>query len=205
MAAEKALSLLPIAPGGNPVDHALMTRTALHSAILLLASGLPILAACADPSPNTVAVPVRDMTTARGPGNGDGWIALGSTPDRPALSLYGKQRPIMVLTCEGTQTQVQVRGLVPMQAWPQPDMVVRFGDVSRRASPDLRNIGEQVAYELSFRISDDVIGAIRKAEPISVAFNDQSQTLQPVPGDKAREFADRCEAMVPAGMRRVAL
>lgn len=169
---------------------------------MFLVSGLTILAACAEQAPTAAAIPVMEMTLAGGPGNGEGWIALGSTPDRPALSLYEKGRPVLVLTCEGTQTQVQARGFEPKQAWPQPVMVIRFGDTSRSASPDVRNIGSQVAYELDFRIADDVTGAIRSAAPLVVDFNDQSRTLQPIPGDLAREFADRCEALVPAGMRQ---
>lgn len=185
-----------------------MTRTAFQSIAVLLVSALPWLAACAeqaeqvDQAPTAPVIPVTDMTAASGPGNGDGWIALGSTPGRPALSLYEDRRPVLVLTCEGMQMHVQARGFEPRQAWPQPVMVVRFGDASRSAAPDVRNIGTQIAYELEFRIADDVTGAIRKSAPVIVDFNDQSRTLRPIPEDQARGFADRCDALVPAGLRQ---
>lgn len=180
-----------------------MTRTTLQPVAMLMASCLPVLTACAEQAPTAAAVPVAEMSVAGGPSNGDGWIALGSTHERPALSLYENRRPVLVLTCDGIQTRVQTRGFEPKQAWPQPVMVIRFGDASRSASPDVRNIGSQVAYEVDFPIADDVIGAIRNAAPLVVDFNDQSKALKPIPANLAGEFTDRCEALVPAGMRQV--
>ncbi len=149
-------------------------------------------------------LPVADMVSAGGPGNGEGWTPVGSVTDRPALSLYENRHPIMVLTCEGVQTAVQVRGLQPKQAWPQPPLTVQFGTATRTKVPDVRNIGEQVAYDIKFPIADDVLEQIGANAPITVAFNGQSRTFPPFPDDRGREFAEGCAALVPAGMRRAA-
>lgn len=179
-----------------------MTFKAARLACLLPAGVLLATAACAQQKPTEVLVPVTEMVAAGGPGNGEGWASVGSVGIRPALSLYQGGRPILVLTCRGFSTQVQVRGLEPKQAWPQPDMVIRFGQTLRTGSPDVRNIGDQVAYELDFRIADDVLEAIRSTAPIIVEFNDQTRSAAPIPGDEARVFAERCASLVPAGMRQ---
>jgi len=89
-----------------------------------------------------------------------------------------------------------------MQAWPQPDLTVRFGSATRVMSPDVRNLGKQVAYEMQFWIVDDVLDQIAAGAPIRVDFNAQSRTFHPVPRGQSRLFADRCRALVPAGMRQ---
>ena len=180
----------------------MMNASMQLACVLLPVAAFPILAACADQEPTRALVPVEELVAAGGPGSQDGWFSVGSVQERPALSLYADGRPMLVLTCSGIQTKVQARGFEPKQAWPQPDMVVRFGATSRSASPDVRNIGDQVAYELSFRISDDVMEAIRTGASIIVEFSGQSRTTQPIPEDQAGVFAERCESRVPAGMRR---
>lgn len=165
--------------------------------VVLLATG-----ACSGDEPTGVLVPVTDMVAAGGAGNLEGWNSAGSTETRPALSLYEGGRPMLVLTCEGLGTEVQVRGFEPKQAWPQPDLVIRFGTTTRAGSPDVRNIGNQVAYEISFRIADDVLDAIQSNAPIVVEFNGQTRPSLPIPDDQARTFVERCAALVPARMRQ---
>ncbi len=106
------------------------------------------------------------------------------------------------MACQGTQTRVQVRGLQPQQAWPQPDLTLRFGTATRTVNPDVRNIGSQVAYEVQFSIADDVLDQLAAGAPISVDFNAQRRTFEPIPEEQRRSFAQACEALVPAGMRR---
>lgn len=170
--------------------------------LAVLAVALGVLGGCSADKPAEVLVPVTDLVAAGGPGNGEGWNSVGSTETRPALSLYENGRPMLVLTCEGTSTRVHARGFEPKQAWPQPDMIIRFGTTSRTGSPDVRNIGNQVAYEVGFRIADDVLDAIHSSAPIEVDFNGQTRSALAIPGDQARRFAERCASLVPAGMRR---
>lgn len=165
--------------------------------VVLLATG-----ACSGDEPTGLLVPVTEMVAAGGPGNGEGWNSVGSTENRPALSLYEGGRPMLVLTCNGVSTKVQARGFEPKQAWPQPDLVIRFGTTTRTGSPDVRNIGNQVAFEIGFRIADDVLEAIQSNAPIVVEFNSQTRPATPIPDDQARTFVERCASLVPAGMRQ---
>ena len=67
--------------------------------------------------------------------NGGQSASPGSTTARPAL-VYSELaegrsdqwRPRIVLTCSGVTTSVQVRGIRPRQAWPQPAVQMRLGD-----------------------------------------------------------------------------
>ena len=176
----------------------MISKVALSAVLTVV---LPILGACSDDRPNELRVPVADMVAAS-PANGEGWNSAGSIDDRPALSLYEDGRPMLVLTCQGTGTTVHARGFEPKQAWPQPDMLIRFGTTSRTGSPDVRNVGDQVAYEINFRIADDILDAIRSGAPIIVEFNGQTRSALPIPDEQARVFAERCGSLVPAGMRQ---
>lgn len=148
-----------------------------------------------------VQMPVNDIVQASGHVASTEWTAVGSNRTRPALSYYEAGRPAMVLTCERVSTNVQVRGFTPKQAWPQPELVIRFGDVMRSASPDVRNIGTQVAYEFDFSIADDVLRQIAVSSPITVDFNGETRTFPSPPDDLRRNFTDGCAALVPSGMR----
>ena len=133
-----------------------------------------------------------------------GWDAAGSTDARPALTYWGDNRPTLVLTCRGISTAVQVRGLEPKQAWPQPPLEIRFGDTARSKVPDVRNIGAQVAFETSFAIADAVLDRISDGSAIVVSFNSQSATFPAPPAEDRRLFSQRCARLVPAGMRGTA-
>lgn len=173
--------------------------------LIALISAVGLLAACSEEPIQTPAVsapmPVRDMIVGNGPTE-TGWTPIGATASRPALSLYELRRPTMVITCEGMMIQVQVRGFEPKQAWPQPELRVMFGSAVRTAVPDVRNIGEQVAYETKFRIADDVLSEISAGAPISADFGEQTKTFLAMPGDLANAFASGCTALLPAALRR---
>lgn len=145
--------------------------------------------------------PSDDIVQAGGRVASSAWTAVGSNQTRPALSYYEADRPAMVLTCEDTSINVQVRGFTPKQAWPQPEMMIRLGYVTRAASPDVRNIGAQVAYEFQFGIADEVLQQIAVSAPITVDFNGETRTFPSPPDDLGRSFTDRCAALVPPGMR----
>jgi hypothetical protein len=135
-------------------------------------------------------------------GSRDGWTPVGSAATRPALSLYQQGAPVLVLTCKGVSTEVQVRGLEPKQAWPQPDLTLSFGSATRTRSPDVRNVGDQVAYEIAFALADDVLDQIAAGAPLSVEFNGQRRDFTTIPETERVRFAEGCKDLVPAGMRQ---
>ncbi|WP_374390375.1 hypothetical protein [Brevundimonas sp.] len=118
------------------------------------------------------------------------------------MSLYEFRRPSMIMVCEGMSLRVQVRDFEPKQAWPQPELSIAFGAVERSAVPDVRNIGEQVAYEISFRIADDVLDQISAGSPIEARFNDQSKAFLATPKAEAQAFSSGCAALLPPPLRR---
>lgn len=153
------------------------------------------------PYAGQVQMPVDDIVQAGGVGVPTAWTAVGSSRMRPALSYYEDGGPMMVLTCQGVTTNVRVRGFAPKQAWPQPDMTIRLGAITRLASPDVRNIGTQVAYEFGFAIADEVLQQIGAAAPIHVDFDGQRRAFPSPPEELRRSFAQGCAGLVPAGMR----
>jgi hypothetical protein len=130
-----------------------------------------------------------------------GWTTTGSIPSRPALVHLDTGQPTLVLTCQQVSTTVQVRGLQPEQAWPQSSLSLAFGDIERSYVPDVRNVGDQIAFEGSFQISDEVLAAISNREPIRVRFSGQELDYPGVPVGLSKEFSDGCAALVPPGMR----
>ena len=152
-------------------------------------------------TPPAIAFPVFDITGAGGAGNTEGWNAVGSTSDRPALTFYENARPALILACNGTQMKVQVRGFTPKQAWPQPELTIRTGAALRAETPDVRNIGDQVAYEVGFAIADEVLALMSGGGPVAIEFNNQNRTFANIPAVQAKEFTDRCASLVPSGMR----
>lgn len=156
-----------------------------HKHLALVFVTLPILGSCSKESAREVILPVTELTGGGGVGNGDGWQSVGLVGSRPALSLFANGQPLLVLTCQGVSMKFQARGFKPKQAWPQPDMRVRIGTTLRSGSPDVRNIGDQVAYEIDFRIADDVLNEIRENALIVVEFYGQTQSALPIPEDQA--------------------
>ena len=129
------------------------------------------------------------------------WDIAGMTPSRPALSYYEEGTPSFVMTCSGTQTTVQVRGFTAAQKWPQPVMSLKFGTAMRFANPDLRLIGDQTAFEFQFAISNPVLLALNNGAPLVATYNGESLTFPTAPAAFRKEFAEKCSALVPPGMR----
>jgi hypothetical protein len=163
--------------------------------------------ACTDPAPQEVQTglqsPVFEMTQlSTGDHSVTGWTAIGSLKSRPALIHIETGQPTLILTCERTSTTTQIRGFVPMQAWPQPSVRLSFGDVGRSFVPDVRNIGDQVAFESSFPISDDVLEAVAAGKPVRASFSGETMEFPPPPAALRRDFSEKCAALVPPGMRK---
>ena len=129
------------------------------------------------------------------------WDIAGMTPTRPAISYYEEGKPSFVLTCSGTQTTVQVRGFTAAQKWPQPAMSLKFGTTTRSANPDLRMIGDQTVFEFQFAISDPVLLALKSGAPLVATYNGKSRSFPAAPAAFRQEFAEKCSALVPPGMR----
>ena len=129
------------------------------------------------------------------------WDIAGMTPTRPAISYYEEGKPSFVMTCSGTQNTVQVRGFTAAQKWPQPVMSLKFGTAMRFANPDLRLIGDQTAFEFQFAISNPVLLALNNGAPLVATYNGESLTFPTAPAAFRKEFAEKCSALVPPGMR----
>lgn len=156
-----------------------------------------------EPVRSAVILPVETLThTSRNIASS--WDTAGSTDARPTLIYWADSRPTLILTCQYISTHVQVRGLEPEQAWPQPTLEIRFGDTVRSKVPDVRNIGNQVAFETSFGIADAVLDRISEGSAIVVSFNNQTATFPVPPAEDRRLFSQRCARLVPAGMRGAA-
>lgn len=130
-----------------------------------------------------------------------GWDSAGMTATRPALSYHEEGRPRLVMTCKGTQTELQIRGFTAAQKWPQPALIVKFGTVERSANPDLTMIADQTAFSFNFPISDRVLAALRNGETISATYQGQTRNFPAISAAHRSEFADKCAALVPPGMR----
>jgi hypothetical protein len=117
------------------------------------------------------------------------WDIAGMTPTRPAISYYEEGKPSFV------------RGFTAAQKWPQPAMSLKFGTETRSANPDLRMIGDQTAFEFQFAISDPVLLALKNGAPLVATYNGSSRTFPVAPAAFRREFAEKCSALVPPGMR----
>lgn len=129
------------------------------------------------------------------------WDIAGMTPTRPAISYYEEGKPSFIMTCSSTQTTVQVRGFTTAQRWPQPARSLSFGTATRSANPDLRMIGDQTAFEIQFAISDPVLLALKNGAPLVATYNGNSRTFPVAPAAFRQEFAEKCSALVPPGMR----
>ncbi|MDB5420100.1 MAG: hypothetical protein JWR59_47 [Brevundimonas sp.] len=156
-----------------------------------------------EPVQSPVILPVETLTQASR-NIASSWDTAGSTDARPALVYWADNRPTLILTCRDISIHIQVRGLEPEQAWPQPTLEVRFGDTVRSKVPDVRNIGNQVAFETSFAIADAVLDRISEGSAIVVSFNNQSATFPAPSAEDRRLFSQRCAHLVPAGMRGAA-
>lgn len=156
-----------------------------------------------------------------------GWSDIWSDDTRALLGYWvpegtGHTRTLM-LSCQGTDIKLMVRGLRPAQAFPQPPLEVGFGAVSRSKTPtatwlpDVRTAGRlidrrepvgevspsDVSYEYEVAIADDVLDAIGDGEAVKVTFNGQTRDFGRPPPAMARDFQFKCGSFVPPRMRAV--
>ena len=131
-----------------------------------------------------------------------GWSTVGTMANRAAMSYFEHGRPRLIMTCSGTQTIVQVRGFEAAQQWPQPVMSVKFGDIERAERPNLTLLGDQTAFGFDFPISDSVLTKIRSGALIEASYRGKIRRFPIAPAAYRREFADRCAALIPMGMRK---
>lgn len=129
-----------------------------------------------------------------------GWLSP-TLASKPSLIMSSQGQPLLVLMCEGTQIQFQVRGFVAAQQWPQPQLTLALGSVTRSKLPDLRLIGDETGVSISFDIADSVLGAISRGEPLRATFNGQEKNYAPPPEELRSEFSKNCAALVHPGMR----
>ena len=140
-----------------------------------------------------------------------GWSKPGMTDSRPHMMYAATQSgaPSFSVTCElAGNINFFISGLVAQQQWPQPPLTVRLGSVERAKRPDLRwlqgldGYPDRTGFAVQFPITDSVLGALANGSEISVHLADQSQSFPTPPEALRREFARKCEALVPAGMRK---
>lgn len=131
----------------------------------------------------------------------NGWQYFRLTAIGPALMFYRADRSVFVMGCKNTSFSFHVRGFTPLQRWPQPQLTVSIGNTGRSKLPDLRLVGTQTAFETDFPIADSVLKAVRVGDPITARFAGRKLRFPALPEGMRREFTDKCEALVPAGMR----
>jgi hypothetical protein len=134
---------------------------------------------------------------------GGDWSSLGTTDKRATLvhGLASKTEPFLVLKCENTSIHVHLRAFQARNAWPQPPVAFAVGDVVRRGRPDVRTIGNQTAFEISFDISDAILDPLAKGRPLSAKFDGETRAFAPIPKQLRDDFVRRCGGLVPSGMR----
>ncbi|MBB5714188.1 hypothetical protein [Sphingomonas aerophila] len=124
------------------------------------------------------------------------------TATRPAISYVENGRPWFVMTCQGTQTSIQVRGFDAAQQWPQPTLTVAFGAVQHSAKPDLQMVGDQTAFSFAYPISTNMLKAFRDGAPIKASYHGETRLFPAASPAVRGQFASRCAALVPPGMRQ---
>ncbi len=130
------------------------------------------------------------------------WSTAGMTVTRPALFFMQAQRPALVMTCSDSGIKFQVRGFVPAQRWPQPELTIAAGAIEHSKMPDARLIGDQTALETEFRITDSLLDSIRNGTTLVQArFNGQKKTFPAAPAGMRTEFVEKCAALVLPAMR----
>lgn len=131
----------------------------------------------------------------------DDWRYFSVSAIGPSLAYPSKPPFKLVIGCKDTQISFHVRGLEPKQQWPQPELEIAVGLASRAKRPDLSYSGGNTGFATSFPIADSILNAIRAGEPIVVSFSDQRVKYPSAPEPMRKEFANKCAAFVPPGMR----
>lgn len=128
-----------------------------------------------------------------------GWTSFGVTDSAPYLSFYEGNRPRLILGCNGTRTNVQLRGFAAAQAWPQPTLNISFGKVERSSKPDLAMFGGQTAYSFDFPTSRNVLVSLEAGETIIASYQRQVRTYPAIPKLLRKRFVTNCAALLPQG------
>lgn len=138
-----------------------------------------------------------------------GWTVMSAYRKGPAITylvpLAGSSNvsiPSVVLMCRQISFSVTVRGFTPDNAWPQPPLTTRIGEVRRVGSPEVTASAERPALGYGFAIADEVLEPLARGEAISFEFN--GETIDPpiIPEAMRLEFVERCGSLVHPGMRR---
>ena len=128
-----------------------------------------------------------------------GWTSFGVTESTPYLSFYEGNRPSLTLDCNGTRTNVQLRGFTTAQAWPQPTMNISFGMVIRSSRPSLTMVGDLTAYSIDFPTSRHVLISLEAGEIITASYQRQVRTYPAIPELLRKRFVMNCAGLLPQG------
>ena len=145
--------------------------------------------------------PDRGEVGAGVPLVGNGWTYYPMTAIGRTLAHEGADGSRFLIACKDTALSVSINGFTPAQQWPQPKLAVGFRDVVRSGIPDLAYAGGDNRLALQFPLVDSVLHAVHAAQDVEVRFASQSTRIPAPPKAMARDFADRCSAPIPAGMR----
>lgn len=132
----------------------------------------------------------------------DGWRYFDVSAKGPSLA-YPNDAPFyrLIISCKEPNISFHVRGLEPKQQWPQPELAVTIGSVSRTDRPDLSYSKGSTAFATSFPIADSILNAIRSGAAITTTFGGQRVSYPAPPAAMRMDFAAKCEAYVPPEMR----
>jgi hypothetical protein len=134
-------------------------------------------------------------------------IAQALSYDLP-LPTAGHFAPALVLQCKEANMAVHVRGLKPLQAFPQPRLNIQIGKVSRAKHPDVIMFGDTEAAlefeiytrELILSPSDNVLDELETGPTVAVTFDNQTRNYPAIPVALGKSFAGKCRAQFPAAL-----
>ncbi|NSX34700.1 helix-turn-helix transcriptional regulator [Brevundimonas vesicularis] len=110
--------------------------------------------------------------------------------------------PQIMLVCEGLSMTAIVRGFSPHDAWPQPEMDLRVGDVVRTGSPRVKGEADDPALEYAFSIADEILEPLAQGAPIAFTFDGQTISAPTISEPWRSRFVKACGDLVHPGMRR---
>lgn len=135
------------------------------------------------------------------------WVNEG--PDLRANARVSPNTSVSLfhLECAGFRSgEIKIAGLLPAQAFPQPELDFLVGDTRHRrvrpaASYSPRRDGSQDGPEhpphavLSFSVSLTplLLASLSTGAPVRIRFNQQVVNYPPIPADTLNSFVDACE------------
>ncbi len=105
----------------------------------------------------------------------------------------------LLFECFATDLRADVRVFPPAQAFPQPKLDVKFGQVTRSATPTATVSGHQASLQVIFPVAKDVLAAIGDGRDIQIQFNGQIHTFRAALEPERNGFAQACAALYPGG------